>query len=371
MRRSTQIMLVTLALLTAAPQRAVADKTRPTASWRGKLYQRARRHVIAARRALGAALITNGISAAAWLGRQLPMTNPARHGVTLTRDIRYRPGSDSPRHQLDVYKPKHGKGRPLPVVLYFPGGGFTSLSKNTHRTIALEFAKRGYIVAVASYRLAPKARFPAAHEDAADAYTWVVKNAKKLGADPKRLIVAGESAGANLATALAISASTRRPEPWAKRVFATGVAPKAVLPACGFLELKNPQRLAKGLNLLVADRVVTVADSYLGAGEARERATRRAGGTQLANPLTFLERLSRGKRKTERKLPAFFTGVGGADPLLDDSRRLHAAASRLGLRSELKIYPGEGHAFEAIPWKKQTKAFWRDTFRFLDKALAN
>ena len=59
--------------------------------------------------------------------------------------------------------------------------------------------------------------------------------------------------------------------------------------------------------------------------------------------------------------------MGTRDPLLDDTRRLGAALDRLGVPYEVRYYPGEIHAFHALVWRPQARAFWRDTFAFLDR----
>src|SRR6202022_2690186 len=83
----------------------------------------------------------------------------------------------------------------------------------------------------------------------------------------------------------------------------------------------------------------------------------------LADPLVMLER----GEKPARELPPFFAGVGTADVLLDDTRRLKAALDRLGGPCDVRYYPGEIHAFHAMIWRSNAKTFWRDTYAFLEK----
>ena len=167
-------------------------------------------------------------------------------------------------HRLDVYRPVKRDG-PLPVVLYIHGGGFRILSKDTHWLMAIAFARRGYVVFNINYRLAPRHPFPAAVEDGCAALAWVVENAARFGGDADRLVLAGESAGANLATSLAVAASSPRPEPWARRVWDAGARPGAVLPACGILQVTDVDRFArrKRLSAFLRDRLHEVEDGYL------------------------------------------------------------------------------------------------------------
>lgn len=104
-----------------------------------------------------------------------------------------------------VYTPE-GKG-PFPVILYFHGGGWVYADRNVYDAGARGLAKQANAIVVSvDYRLAPEHKFPAAHDDAIAAYRWVIQNAGSLGGDPKRLALAGESAGGNLAVATAIAA---------------------------------------------------------------------------------------------------------------------------------------------------------------------
>ena len=107
-----------------------------------------------------------------------------------------------------IYRPENtAPDHPLPVVLYFHGGGFVIADLDVYdaspRTIA-KLAK--CIVVSAEYRQAPEHKFPAAHDDAFAAYKWVLDNAASFGGDPERIALLGESAGGALALATSIKA---------------------------------------------------------------------------------------------------------------------------------------------------------------------
>jgi acetyl esterase len=286
-------------------------------------------------------------------GKLHPQANPEVHNVEVTRDVHY---SDSGQldHRLDIYRRRDLPG-PLPVVLYIHGGGFHLLSKETHWLMGLMFARAGYLVFNMSYRLAPTHRFPAATEDACDALVWVAEHAARYGGDLTRLVIAGESAGANLAAALAVVTCYERPEPYAQRVFRTGVVPRAVALGCGILQVSDPERLWRRRKLpwWLRGVISDIAYGYLGAQRA---------GCELADPLCLLEA---GQAPT-RPLPAFFSFVGTKDPLLDDTRRLGHALERLGVRHTERYYAGELHAFHALLFRRAARELWRDKLKFLD-----
>ena len=113
------------------------------------------------------------------------------------------PGGDIP---VRVYTP-HGEG-PFPVIVYTHGGGWVIATNDTYDASARALTNAvGAIVVSVEYRKAPEHRFPAAHEDAFEAYRWVRENAAELGGDPDRVAVAGESAGGNLAVSTALLAA--------------------------------------------------------------------------------------------------------------------------------------------------------------------
>jgi acetyl esterase len=246
------------------------------------------------------------------------------------------------------------------VVLYLHGGGFRILSKDTHWAMSLPFAKQGYLVATIDYRLAPKEPFPAAIEDACTALAWVHDNIRAHGGDPSRIVVAGESAGANLTCAVVLTSVVQRPEPWARAVYDREIALRAAVPACGVLQVSDPERFLRrkpGLPAFLNDRLLEVRDAYLTPCTITHD-----GGRDLADPLCVIESLT---SPLARALPPMFAGVGTGDPLLDDTRRLGAALDRLGVKNRTRYYPGEMHAFQAMPWSRHAPAYWAELWEFL------
>lgn len=297
------------------------------------------------------------------LGQMHPRARPSRHGVEVVRDVAYLP-SGKADHHLDVYRPvgTHA-GKKLPALLYIHGGGFHILSKDTHWVMGLALARAKFVVFSINYRLAPGHRFPGAIEDVCEAYRWVTEHAADYGGDASRLVVAGESAGANLATAVTVAACFEREEPFARRVFETGIAPKAAMPACGILQVSDAQRFARrrpDMPRFVADRIEEVMVAYLGS---RDVVPGSRPLLDFADPLLVFER----QEKPARPIPAFFVPCGTADPLLDDSRRLASALRAMNVPVDEKYYPGEVHAFHAFVFRPQARKCWNDTYRFLDE----
>ena len=311
--------------------------------------------LVQVRRNLGATLIAGMFEQAAHLGRRFARdADPARHGVEVLRDIPYlRSGLGA--HDLDVYRPIERDG-PLPLVLYVHGGAFRSLSKDTHWVMGLAFARRGFVVANVNYRLAPEHRFPAGLEDVAEAFRFAVDHAASWGADPARVIFAGESAGANLIAALTLAIGYHRDEPCARVARSVGVMPEAVLAACGAFQVSNGGRFTErhGLGWFFDDRYRELEENYLPLVGGRPTPH------DLADPLCLLER-----EPPVRPLPPFFLPVGERDHLKDDHARMEVALRRHGVDVEAPRYPKGPHAFHAfVPWET-AKRCWRDHFDFL------
>jgi acetyl esterase len=104
--------------------------------------------------------------------------------------------------RIRLYRPSARS--PLPVTMFFHGGGFMMGNLDTHDSLcrALAGASSGAVVAV-DFRRSPEHRFPAAADDCAAATRWVLAHAAELGVDPRRFALAGESSGGNLAAVVA------------------------------------------------------------------------------------------------------------------------------------------------------------------------
>jgi acetyl esterase len=313
------------------------------------------------RQRAGAMVVDGFFRGVSRAGKLHPQARPERHHVEVLSDIAYRP-TDLLEHRLDIYRPTKARP-PYPVVLYVHGGGFRILSKDSHWLMGLIFARRGYLCFNISYRLAPRYRFPSAIEDTCAAFEWVVQNAERFGGDLSRVVLAGESAGANLVTALAVALCYDRKEAYARRVFGLDVRPKAVVPACGVHQVTNPDRFfqkdGRMLPRFLQDRIAEVSQAYIEGVEP--------DGPEffdLADPLLVFERGDR----SVHALPPFFAPVGRWDPLKDDTRRLKAALDKLGVRCEAPLYAGH-HAFHAFVVFKEARRCWADTFAFLDDVL--
>jgi acetyl esterase len=101
------------------------------------------------------------------------------------------------------YRPQGVEG-PLPTIVHFHGGGFVLGDLDTHDNQRRRLCRDvGAVVLGVGYRVAPDQPFPAAYDDAVAATRWAAAHLDELGDDPDRLVVAGDSAGGNLAAGVA------------------------------------------------------------------------------------------------------------------------------------------------------------------------
>jgi len=122
-------------------------------------------------------------------------------GYHLHADIAY---GDLKRQQLDVYQPKQAN-QTSPVVVFFYGGSWDSGDKADYKFVAEALTSHGIITVIPDYRVYPDVLFPAFMADPARAALWVKQNIQQFGGDPKRVFLAGHSAGAHIAVMLAVN----------------------------------------------------------------------------------------------------------------------------------------------------------------------
>ena len=120
-----------------------------------------------------------------------PMTPPA--SVTVASDVAY---GDDPLQKIDIYTP--AKARNLPIAVFVHGGGFVVDDKKNYANVPTYLSQHGMVAVNVNYRLAPKVTWPAESQDVGAVVAFLKKNAAHYGADPKRIVLIGHSAGANL-----------------------------------------------------------------------------------------------------------------------------------------------------------------------------
>lgn len=124
-----------------------------------------------------------------------------------------------PRQKLDVWAPARAGQETLPVVVFFYGGGWNSGARGDFGFAGAAFASKRFIAVVPDYRLVPEGRFPGFVEDGALAVKWARDNAGRFGGDPRRITLAGHSAGAYIGAMLTLDPRFLKQ---------TGVEPKTV-----------------------------------------------------------------------------------------------------------------------------------------------
>ncbi|MGK0500967.1 MAG: acetyl esterase/lipase [Oceanicoccus sp.] len=104
--------------------------------------------------------------------------------------------------QVRIYTPQQASSGA--ALIWLHGGGLITGHAGMNADLCADYAKKlNLVVLSVEYRLAPKHPFPAGRDDCLEVWQWLQKNSMDLGIDPKRIVLAGQSAGANLATSLA------------------------------------------------------------------------------------------------------------------------------------------------------------------------
>ncbi|GJF01507.1 alpha/beta hydrolase [Pseudonocardia sp. D17] len=204
---------------------------------------------------------------------------------------------------------------PFPTVVYLHGGGWVMGSPSTHRRLSAELASRGLLVASVDYRRAPKHRFPGAVEDVAAALDWARAHAAEHGGDPDRLIIGGDSAGANLAAAALATGA--------------GADVRAALLFYGIYDYH---------------RALPILSDLLGGADA---------ASQLYLPPEEFDALRGDPRcAPERQVigfPPTLLSVGELDPLRGESESMAARLAVAGVPHQLHVAAGVPHAYLQLP----------------------
>jgi acetyl esterase/lipase len=170
------------------------------------------------------------------LAKRIEPFKPA--GIASIKDEHYRPNEDV---HLDVYFPEEAAaaGKSLPTVMWVHGGGWLSGSKSDAAIYYQALAKEGFTVIAIDYTIAPAGQYPLPLEQVNDALAYVVTNAERLHVDKDRIFIAGDSAGAQITSQMAMIITG--PDDYAvKMQIKPSITPKqirGVILHCGFYDL--------------------------------------------------------------------------------------------------------------------------------------
>lgn len=227
-----------------------------------------------------------------------------------------------------VYRPQ--SDGPLPLLLYFNGGGFVVGSLETSDSICRALATMVSCVVVSvGYRLAPEDPFPAAIDDCYAAVKWSAEHAADFGADSRRIAIAGDSAGGNLAAAMALMARDKGGPALSAQVL--------VYPPLHSNLLSKSMRENKDPMFFNAHSSAWFWNHYL--------ADPADGDSPYASPLKAVD---------HSDLPAALIMTGELCPVRDEGVAYANALSRAGVPVEYHQYAGLPHGFLAVAAKLET-----------------
>ncbi|MGI4812668.1 MAG: alpha/beta hydrolase [Janthinobacterium lividum] len=220
-----------------------------------------------------------------------------------------------------VYYPDNEQAEnPLPVILYFRGGGFAIADLDAYDATPRSMAALTESVIISlDYRLAPENKFPAAYDDAFAAYQWLLENASSLNGDPSRIAVMGESAGGNLAINVSIWARDQGLPPPLYQVLIYPLASTDVGSA-SYNENSNAQPLNKPMMLWFVQQL-------------------------LADPRDKGSRLLRVIEADLHDLPSTTLITAGIDPLRSEGETLVERLQDAGVRVRYRNFGGATHEF--------------------------
>ena len=244
-----------------------------------------------------------------WFGASPAFQSFRSFGITVTPTE-----SDQPPGEWIV--PRASASR---TVLYLHGGGYVSCSPSTHRPITAALARLTPARVFAPvYRRAPECPYPAALDDAEEAYRWLINS----GVSHRDIAFAGDSAGGGLALALLLRARDRGlPLPACAVLF----SPWTDMTGSGASVRDNDGKCA----MFRPENIQAFARCYALPDEWRE-----AGASPLFGRLDGL--------------PPLHIQVGDTELLLDDAKRVHHKVQSCGGESELIVYAGVFHCWQIL-----------------------
>lgn len=243
-----------------------------------------------------------------------------------------------PAVDLYLYRPKAG-GTHLPVIYFIHGGGYLFGAAKSSGNNFVEMAeKHNAVVISVEYRLATQAPFPADLNDAYHGLAYVFKNAEKLGIDPQRIVIMGESAGGGLAARLALYTRDQN-----------AFQPKGQVLIYPMLDYRTGTPQSPYQNPYAGEFVWTAQSNQFGWQTLR-------GEQQISSD--DLAYFSPSMANDLTRLPATFMMVGDLDLFVNEdvdyANRLIAA----GVQTELHVLPRLYHAFEHLdPTTPQTAEY--------------
>ena len=223
-----------------------------------------------------------------------------------------------------LYTPLGAADSALPTLIYFHGGGLVAGNLETHDQIAraLSNASGCRLISI-DYRLAPEAPFPAAVEDGYAATRWVAEHADELGADPDRLGLCGDSAGATLAAVVAQAVGARGDIKLALQFL--------LCPIMDF-RARTQSRRAFGEGYFLDQATLTHdLEHYLGSRD------------ESSDP-----RVSPLMAQAVGGLPPSCVHTAEFDPLRDEGEAYALRLQRAGIRTTYRCHPGMIHLFYGL-----------------------
>ena len=238
-------------------------------------------------------------------------------GSVVTRELAY---GRNAWQKARIYSPAGVASRVRPLIVYYHGGGWVIADLDVYDSAPRMLAKQlDAVVVSVEYRHAPEFRFPAQHNDAVDAYRWVLSNARGWGADVNRMAFAGESAGGNLAINTALAARDARLP-----------MPRHILSVYPIADMRP--NLASRFTNANAKPLSTPDLSWFGYYYMRRASDAQDPRLNLVNA-------------NLRGLPPVTIVSAQIDPLLSDGLNLTAALRRAGVPVMQRTYTGVTHEF--------------------------